>query len=133
VRVDGNDVFAVYAAVKMAAERAREGGGPTLIEGLTYRLGAHTTSDDPSRYRSNEEVRPWEARDPILRLGRYLLRKGMLSDNDVAEIRGQSLERARADFEEAERAADTTLEDAFAYQYLEMPEMLAAQLERRKA
>jgi pyruvate dehydrogenase E1 component alpha subunit len=133
VRVDGNDVFAVYAAVKMAAERAREGGGPTLIEGLTYRLGAHTTSDDPSKYRTDEEVRQWETRDPLLRLERYLHRKSLLSDADIVKIREQSLDCARAGFEEAEQAADTTLEDTFTYLYKDMPEMLAAQLERRKS
>jgi len=132
VRVDGNDIFAVYAAVQMAAESAREGGGPTLIEGLTYRLGAHTTSDDPTRYRTDEEVRQWEARDPILRLERYLLKKGLLSDADVVKIRESSLDCARASFEEVEQAKDTTREETFQHLYLEMPDTLAAQMQRRK-
>jgi pyruvate dehydrogenase E1 component alpha subunit len=132
VRVDGNDIFAVYAAVQMAAERAREGGGPTLIEGLTYRLGAHTTSDDPSRYRTDEEVRQWEPRDPILRLERYLLKKGLLSDADVVKTREQSLACAQASFEEVEQARDTTREEAFQHLYQEMPDMIAAQMQRRK-
>ncbi len=72
VRVDGNDVLACLTVVADAAARARVGGGPTLIEAVTYRLGAHTTSDDPTRYRPAEEVAVWEARDPIVRLGRYL-------------------------------------------------------------
>lgn len=132
VRVDGNDIFAVYASVQMAATRAREGGGPTLIEGLTYRLGAHTTSDDPTKYRSDEEVRQWETRDPILRLERYLHLQGLLSDADVVKIREQSLDCARSSFEEVERAADTTMEETFQYLYHEMPEVLAAQMKRRK-
>jgi len=133
VRVDGNDIFAVYAAVKMAAEHARAGGGPTLIEGLTYRLGAHTTSDDPTRYRTDEEVRQWEARDPIIRLERHLAHKGLLSEAEAGTIREQALASARASFEEVEQAPDTTLEDTFAYLYSELPDLLAAQLERRKA
>ena len=67
VRVDGVDVLSVYAVVKAAAERARAGGGPYLIEALSYRMQAHTTSDDPTRYRTDEEVAPWRERDPIVR------------------------------------------------------------------
>ena len=70
--VDGNDVLAVYAAVSEAAERARSGGGPTLIEAVTYRLGPHTTNDDPSRYRDASESDEWREREPIERVRRYL-------------------------------------------------------------
>jgi pyruvate dehydrogenase E1 component alpha subunit len=133
VRVDGNDIFAVYAAVSMAAQRARTGGGPTLIEGLTYRLGAHTTSDDPTKYRTDAEVKQWEPRDPILRLERWLSSKGLMTPEEATRLREHSLDCARAGFEEAEQAADTTLEDTFQHLYLEMPPVLAAQLERRKA
>ena len=72
LRVDGNDVLAVYAAVKGAVDRARAGGGPTFIECLTYRIGAHSTSDDASRYRSQDEVERWMQKDPLLRLRRHL-------------------------------------------------------------
>ncbi|MFF9274458.1 pyruvate dehydrogenase (acetyl-transferring) E1 component subunit alpha [Streptomyces griseosporeus] len=72
VRVDGNDVLASLAVTRWALERARRGEGPALIEAWTYRMGAHTTSDDPSRYRGDEERLAWEAKDPILRLRRYL-------------------------------------------------------------
>jgi pyruvate dehydrogenase E1 component alpha subunit len=133
VRVDGNDIFAVYAAVRMAADRARAGAGPTLIEGLTYRLGAHTTSDDPTRYRSDEEVKQWEGRDPILRLERYLLRKGLLAPDDPATLREQALAHARTAFEETEASPDTSLEDTFRYLYRDMPELLSAQLARRSS
>ena len=72
IQVDGNDVLAVYATVKRALERAYRGEGPTLVEALTYRMGPHSTSDDPTAYRSEEEVEGWKARDPIVRFRKYL-------------------------------------------------------------
>lgn len=80
VRVDGNDLLAVYNVVKAAAARARDGGGPTFIEALTYRIGAHSTSDDPTRYRSQEEVETWMKRDPLARLRRHIDHLGLLDD-----------------------------------------------------
>jgi pyruvate dehydrogenase E1 component alpha subunit/2-oxoisovalerate dehydrogenase E1 component alpha subunit len=77
-RVDGNDALAVHAVVHEAAERARSGGGATLVECVTYRLGPHSTSDDPSRYRSAAEEARWAERDPIARLGRHLVLLGAL-------------------------------------------------------
>jgi 2-oxoisovalerate dehydrogenase E1 component alpha subunit len=76
LRVDGNDVVAVHSVTTAALERARRGEGPTLIEAFTYRMGAHTTSDDPSRYRTTAEVEQWRERDPIARLRRYLETSG---------------------------------------------------------
>ncbi|MEV7616744.1 pyruvate dehydrogenase (acetyl-transferring) E1 component subunit alpha [Streptomyces sp. NPDC089799] len=76
VRVDGNDVLACLAVTRWALERARQGEGPTLIEAFTYRMGAHTTSDDPTRYRRDEERAAWESRDPIERLKAHLLATG---------------------------------------------------------
>ncbi|WP_405778704.1 pyruvate dehydrogenase (acetyl-transferring) E1 component subunit alpha [Streptomyces sp. NBC_00859] len=72
VRVDGNDVLACLAVTKSALERARRGEGPTLVEAYTYRMGAHTTSDDPTKYRTDDERQAWEAKDPIQRLKTYL-------------------------------------------------------------
>jgi pyruvate dehydrogenase E1 component alpha subunit len=72
VRVDGNDVLAVYAVTKAALSSARSGQGPMLIEAFTYRMGAHTTSDDPTKYRISAEVEVWKLRDPIARLKAYL-------------------------------------------------------------
>ena len=80
IRVDGNDVLACYAVMAEAAERAREGGGPTLIEAVTYRLGPHTTSDDPTRYRSQDEVDKWTALDPIPRYRTYLQSIGVWTE-----------------------------------------------------
>ena len=79
-RVDGNDVLAVYAVTKAAAERARSGEGPTLIEAMTYRIGAHSTADDDSRYRAGPEVDAWRERDPIARYRTYLLDRGLLDE-----------------------------------------------------
>ncbi|MGN6128321.1 MAG: pyruvate dehydrogenase (acetyl-transferring) E1 component subunit alpha [Humibacter sp.] len=84
--VDGNDVAAMYAVIAGALERARNGGGPTLIEGLTYRMEAHTNSDDPSRYRGSDEVDRWRALDPIARVESYLTREGVLTEAMRAEI-----------------------------------------------
>jgi 2-oxoisovalerate dehydrogenase E1 component alpha subunit len=77
VRVDGNDVLAVLAVARDALERAREGSGPTLIEAFTYRMGPHTTSDDPTRYRLAAELETWKLKDPIERMKAYLSRGGM--------------------------------------------------------
>jgi pyruvate dehydrogenase E1 component alpha subunit len=77
VRVDGNDVLAVRAVTEAALERAREGSGPTLIEAFTYRMGPHTTSDDPTRYRLAAELETWKLKDPIERMKAYLSRSGM--------------------------------------------------------
>jgi pyruvate dehydrogenase E1 component alpha subunit len=76
IRVDGNDVLATYAVTQAALARAREGSGPTFIEAYTYRMGAHTTSDDPTRYRIAAEVEAWKLKDPIERLRSYLVRYG---------------------------------------------------------
>ncbi|MDJ0350467.1 pyruvate dehydrogenase (acetyl-transferring) E1 component subunit alpha [Cryobacterium sp. PH29-G1] len=84
--VDGNDVAAMYAVVSAAMDRARSGGGPTLIEGLTYRIEAHTNSDDPTRYRKSADVDLWRSRDPIERLEKYLVAQGALTDELHAEI-----------------------------------------------
>lgn len=80
IRVDGNDVLAVYVATQEAAERARKGEGPSLIEALTYRYTPHTTADDPSRYRSDEECKTWTAKEPLIRFEKYLKGKKILTD-----------------------------------------------------
>ncbi|ARX85016.1 MULTISPECIES: pyruvate dehydrogenase (acetyl-transferring) E1 component subunit alpha [Streptomyces] len=90
VRVDGNDVLACLAVTKWALERARGGEGPALIEAFTYRMGAHTTSDDPTRYRRDEEREAWEAKDPILRLRAYLAAQGHADEGFFAELEAES-------------------------------------------
>nr|WP_202425348.1 pyruvate dehydrogenase (acetyl-transferring) E1 component subunit alpha [Streptomyces sp. HUCO-GS316] len=90
VRVDGNDVLACLAVTKWALERARGGEGPTLVEAYTYRMGAHTTSDDPTKYRAEEEREAWEAKDPILRLRRYLEDSNHADESFFAELEAES-------------------------------------------
>lgn len=86
IRVDGNDALAVYRVVKEAVDRARAGDGPTFIESVTYRIGPHSSSDDPTLYRSDEEVDAWRRRDPIARLDAHLRRRGLLDDEGRAAL-----------------------------------------------
>ncbi|MBZ0156150.1 MAG: pyruvate dehydrogenase (acetyl-transferring) E1 component subunit alpha [Alphaproteobacteria bacterium] len=80
VQVDGNDIFAVYSASRDALEKARSGGGPTFIECFTYRMSHHTTADDATRYRQESEVEEWKAKDPLLRLKRYMEKQGFWTE-----------------------------------------------------
>ncbi|MEV6793704.1 pyruvate dehydrogenase (acetyl-transferring) E1 component subunit alpha [Streptomyces sp. NPDC051320] len=90
VRVDGNDVLACLAVTKVALERARRGEGPTLVEAFTYRMGAHTTSDDPTKYRSQDEYEAWKAKDPIQRLRTYLEKQKLADEAFFAELDSES-------------------------------------------
>ncbi|WP_371478732.1 pyruvate dehydrogenase (acetyl-transferring) E1 component subunit alpha [Kitasatospora sp. NBC_00315] len=90
VRVDGNDVLAVLAVTRAALEHARSGAGPTLIEALTYRMGAHATSDDPSRYRPAREEAEWAGRDPIARLRALLVREELADETFFAEVEAEA-------------------------------------------
>jgi pyruvate dehydrogenase E1 component alpha subunit len=101
-RVDGNDLLAVHAATLRARERGAAGLGPTLLECVTYRVEGHSTSDDPRAYRSAEEVEAWRARDPILRMGRYLGWKGLVGVKDTETFRAEAKDQVRRAVEEAE-------------------------------
>jgi len=103
IRVDGNDVLAMYEVSKRALENARVGGGPTLIEAYTYRLGAHTTSDDPTRYRIDAEVEVWRHRDPIERVKSLLVHEYKMKQSRFDEVA-----------EEAEKLALQLREDVLA-------------------
>ena len=105
IRVDVNDVLACYAVVAEAAERAREGGGPTLIEAITYRMGPHTTSDDPTRYRSADEVDHWLALDPIARYRTYLQAVGVWTERLEDRVAAKS-KRLRTELRESVVGAD---------------------------
>jgi len=121
LRVDGNDVLAMYKAVQEAAERARAGGGPTFIEALTYRIGAHSTSDDPTRYRSEEEVETWRQKDPLMRLRRHLLSLGLTDDaRDAAMDEAMSREIGVA-VDEVEKMAAPPRASLFEDVYAELP------------
>lgn len=104
VRVDGMDVLAVISAVREAAEIARNGGGPTLIEGLTYRYRPHSMADDPTKYRTKEEESEWSLKDPIVRFGKFLEKKGLWTEEDTARVR----EEAKAAVNEHIKKAETT-------------------------
>jgi 2-oxoisovalerate dehydrogenase E1 component alpha subunit len=94
VRVDGNDVLASYAVTRAALDSARHGQGPMLIEAYTYRMGAHTTSDDPTRYRIASEVESWQAKDPILRMRRFLDKQGIADEDYFAEVDAEAAREA---------------------------------------
>lgn len=90
LRVDGNDVLAVMAVTRLALDRARRGGGPTFIEAVSYRMGPHTTADDPTRYRDANELEDWAAKDPISRVAALLERKGLLTADFQQHVRDQA-------------------------------------------
>jgi pyruvate dehydrogenase E1 component alpha subunit len=100
VQVDGNDVVAVYKAASEAIANARS--GPTLIECITYRMSMHTTSDDPTKYRSDEEVQEWQKRDPIARVKAYLMKKGFWSEELEKQTMGEQLKMIDEAVEKAE-------------------------------
>jgi pyruvate dehydrogenase E1 component alpha subunit len=127
VRVDGNDVLAVYRVTKEAADRARTGGGPTLIEALTYRLGPHTTADDSSRYRDDAEVERWRAFDPIPRYRTWLAAAGHADDGFVEACEREAEERVariRADLIASEAPPDAWV---FDWVYASPPESFLRQ------
>jgi pyruvate dehydrogenase E1 component alpha subunit len=126
IQVDGNDFFASYEVMKEAVDYARSGAGPVLVEAVTYRKGAHTTSDDPSRYRTREEETEWEGRDPINRLRAYLEANKKWSENEKQLLREYRKEIDRQ-FVEAESYGPYNLDDVFRWHYEEMPEELRRQ------
>ena len=130
LQVDGNDVLAVYAAAEEAAERARSGEGPTLIECVTYRLAVHTTADDPSRYREEEEVEEWLKREPLSRFQTYLQHKNLLSDSDIEAVEEQVKEEIQNAVDGAEkRMGELAHEELsmFDHMYAEAPPYLREQ------
>ena len=131
-QVDGNDVLAVYVATKQALDRARQGDGPTLIEALTYRQGAHTTSDDPRAYRDDEEVEDWKGRDPIQRFEKFLSSQGHLSANDRDSIEKEIDEQLLATLKEVEELGPPALESMIEDVFREVPWHLKEQLEELK-
>ncbi len=126
VKVDGNDFFAMYATYKEASEYAKAGNGAVLIEALTYRKGAHTTSDDPTKYRTKEEEQEWSKTDPMLRLKKYMDSKGIWKDDEEKLIEKYKLE-VEKQFEEAENMFPYKLDDVFNYMYVDMPDDLNKQ------
>jgi pyruvate dehydrogenase E1 component alpha subunit len=129
IRVDGNDVLATYAVTQAALQRAREGQGPTLVEAYTYRMGAHTTTDDPTRYRLSDDVERWKLKDPIARVEVYLKRNGLADQaffDDVAAEADQLGHRLR---EGCKALADPQPMSMFDHVYAEETEELRMQRE----
>jgi 2-oxoisovalerate dehydrogenase E1 component alpha subunit len=127
VRVDGNDLFAVVSATRTAIERGLRGEGATFIEAITYRMGGHSTSDDPNRYRESQALESWAARDPIERVRGYLTKRGLFSDADEAELRSSIETRFRDAVAKAERTAPPRLESLFDDVYEKLPWHLGEQ------
>jgi len=127
IRVDGNDVLAVHKVVRDAMARARGGGGPALIEALTYRVGPHSTSDDPTLYRTEEEVAEWRKKDPILRFASFLKIRGVLNDALEAEATAVAREAVRQTVAAVEAAPPVPPESLFEDVYEEIPWNLAEQ------
>ena len=115
VLVDGNDILAVYDVMQQALERARSGEGPTLIETLTYRIGAHTTADDPTRYRDAAEVESWRAKDPIARFKRFLIKRDLLTEEQDQRLLEEIDEEINHAVAEAEATAPPTPDSFFDY------------------
>jgi len=129
VQVDGNDVMAMYLATSEAIDRARAGHGTTLIEAVTYRLLMHTTADDPTRYRTEEEQQYWEDRDPLKRFRAYLETKGIWTEEWQQELEENVKEFIDAAIEKAEGLPDLEPAILFENMYEEMPDNLLEQLE----
>lgn len=117
IQADGNDILAMYLAMKKALDKARNGKGPTLIEMKTYRLESHTTADDPTRYRTNKELDEWKKKDPILRFRNYLKGKKILNEKLDAEIQSWAKEEINKAVNEAESMPKPNAPDLFIYVY----------------
>jgi pyruvate dehydrogenase E1 component alpha subunit/2-oxoisovalerate dehydrogenase E1 component alpha subunit len=128
VRVDGNDVLAVIAGMREALARARSGQGPTLVEALTFRIGGHSSSDDPTRYRDPEVVRYWEERDPLRRFEAFLRAQGLLADADLEAWSAEINDEITAAVRDAEALPPPPIESLFADVYRDMPKALQEQM-----
>ena len=127
VLVDGNDILAVYDVMQQAVNRARSGEGPTLVETLTYRIGAHTTADDPTRYRDSAEVESWRTKDPITRFQRFLIKRGLLTEEQVQQTITDLEEEINAAVREAEAMPPMAPDSFFDYTMANLPPRLEEQ------
>ncbi|MFL6059732.1 MAG: pyruvate dehydrogenase (acetyl-transferring) E1 component subunit alpha [Marmoricola sp.] len=127
VRVDGNDVLAMHAVTKAALDYTREGNGPMLVEAYTYRMGAHTTTDDPTRYRMSEELEYWRLKDPIARVKAYLTRQGLAGADFFDAVEGEADEMGAYLREGCKAMPDPDPLSIFDHVYVEQTDELAAQ------
>ncbi len=133
LRVDGNDVLACYAVTQKALQAAREGQGPTLIEAFTYRMGAHTTTDDPTRYRLASELEMWKLKDPIERVRAYLVRGGMAEPDFLAEVDAEAKQVGARVREACRNMADPPPLALFDHVYAEPTALLREEREQYAA
>jgi len=133
VRVDGNDLFAVIAATREAVERARSGKGPTLVEAVTFRMGGHSSSDDPTRYRDAGTVTEWERRDPLVRLRSHLESQGIVEKGETEAWTQALNDEIGAAVREAEAYPPPPLETLFSDVYATMPAHIAEQMKYARA
>lgn len=127
IQVDGNDIFAVYKASREAVQHAIEHNEPTFIEAITYRLGDHTTADDARRYRDPAEVEAWVARDPLIRVRKFLENKGLWNDEKQTEMEARAKQIVSDVVKKAENIEKPTTDDIFNYTFAELPAQLRTQ------
>lgn len=131
LQIDGNDLLATIVAAREAVGRARSGQGPTLIEMVTYRLGPHTTADDARRYRSEDEVKQWLPREPLVRMRKYLGKKGLWNESWQAELEAEFTELIEKEVQEYERElSEADPLDMFEFAYAEKTPDLVRQKEQ---
>jgi len=128
IRCDGMDPLAVYTATRTAVEKARSGSGPTLVEAVTYRYGAHATADDPTLYRSEEEVEEWRKRDPIDRLHRYLTSLGAIGDDTAAEVEAEVAAEIDRAISEIESRPTPGRDEVVRHGFSRIPPLVVSQL-----
>jgi pyruvate dehydrogenase E1 component alpha subunit len=133
IQIDGNDLFAVISVTREAAEKARSGGGPTLIEGVTFRFGPHTTADDPTKYRTEKEIEPWKPLDPLVRLRLYLREKGLWSEEVEKRLSEDAQKEVDQAVQDAEAIPAPDVKEIFEYVFQEMTPPLKEQLEYLKS
>ncbi|MHC5023289.1 MAG: pyruvate dehydrogenase (acetyl-transferring) E1 component subunit alpha [Planctomycetota bacterium] len=127
VRVDGNDILGMIVATNRAVDHARAGRGPYLVEAVTYRMGVHTTADDPKVYRSDDEVALWEPKCPLRRFETYLKGRGLLDDETIERLGTECEQEVLAAREVFRQRAVPNAREVFDFMYEEMPPELAAQ------
>jgi 2-oxoisovalerate dehydrogenase E1 component alpha subunit len=127
VRVDGNDVLATYAVTQAALQRARDGQGPTFVEAYTYRMGAHTTTDDPTRYRLSSDLEHWKLKDPIQRVRVYLTRNGLVDQSFLDDVDAEAEKLGERLREGCRSMPDPHILDIFGNVFAEQTEELRDQ------
>jgi len=132
VQVDGNDVFGVYKIVKDAVEKARKGGGATLVECYTYRMADHSTSDDSARYRSKSEQESWSKKDPVERLEKFMFKKGLLNESEKQRILKEAQKKIEEAVEEFGKVPQQDKDDMFRFVFGNMTERQIEELEELK-